>query len=60
MHLKKKKQNMKPRSDELYVRTSLIKESTADFDRPLDLNTIIKMSKKGMLKEKKLKPGKVA
>jgi hypothetical protein len=42
------------------VRTSVTKESTADFDHPLDLNTILDMSKKGMLKEKKIKPGKVA
>jgi hypothetical protein len=60
MHRKKKNQSINPKSDKWYVRTSVTKESTADFDNPLELSTILEMSKKGMLKEKKIKPGKVA
>jgi hypothetical protein len=60
MDRKKKKQSIKPKSDNWYVHTSRTKESSANFDHPLDLDTILELSKKGILKEKKLKPGKVA
>jgi hypothetical protein len=60
MHQKKKKESIKSKPDNRYVHTSRTKESTADFDHPLDLDTILELSAKGILKETNVKPKKVA
>jgi hypothetical protein len=50
MHQKKKKEDIKSKPDSWYVKTSRTKESTANFDHPLDLETILELSAKGILK----------
>jgi hypothetical protein len=42
------------------MKSSRTKESTADFDHPLDHDTILVLSAKGILKKKAVKPKKVA
>ncbi len=60
MHQKKKKESIKGKPDSWYVKTSRVKESKANFDHALDLDTILELSAKGILKEKAVKPKKVA
>jgi hypothetical protein len=60
MHRKKKKEDITGTANSWFVPVSRIKESTADFDHPLDLETVLELSGKGILKEKEVKPKKVA
>ena len=61
MHQKKKNESIKGKQDSSgYVKTSRTKESTANFDHPFDLDTILELSAKGIPKEKNVKPKKVA
>ncbi len=45
-----------------YVRVSRMKDSSAsvDWNRPLNLETLLELSRKGLLKEKKRSPKKAA
>ncbi len=60
MHQKKKNDSIKGKPDSWYMKSSRTKESTADFDHPLDHDTILVLSAKGILKKKAVKPKKVA
>ena len=50
------------KKNKTYVRVSRIKDtsSSVDWDKPLNLETILELSKKGLLKEKKITSKKAA